>query len=627
MSTVITPPRNQTAANRQILLGQLTDPVRHFMTTEAASAALLVAATLLAVAWANSPWSDSYERLWSTVLAVRIGDAGLTMDLGHWMNDGLMVVFFFVVGLEVRREISVGELSQVRRMILPAIGAVGGLAVPALLYLLLNPSGEAAQGWGVVIGTDTAFVLGALALVGPKVSTQLRVFLLTMTVFDDVLAIGVIGIVYSDDIDMLALALAGACLASLALLSWFRVWQTTAYVVVVILLWLATIQSGLHASIAGMTAGLLIGAYPPRREDIDRAASLFRAFRQSPLPSVGYSAKMGLERSVSVNERLQEVLHGWTSFAIVPVFALANAGVDLRDGRLADALSSPVTWGVVVGLVAGKPIGSGLLTLAAERAGAGSLPQGVGPGQVLGGAALSGMGFTVSLLIVGLAFDTPVLREEATIGVLLAAMLSVGTGWIVFHLAAVLHGEWSASLPVTLAHPVDAGRDHIRGPVDAPLTLVEYGDFECPFCSAATGVLRDLHARFGDELRYVFRHLPLVDVHAHAETAAVAAEAAGAQDRFWEMHDLLFQHTNELTVEDLVGYAGTLGLDVELFTRALSDNRHAEHVREDVASADASGVRGTPTFFIGNTRHIGPYDAETLAAALETTHPPLAEGA
>ncbi|HWC26253.1 MAG TPA: Na+/H+ antiporter NhaA, partial [Solirubrobacteraceae bacterium] len=530
-----------------------------------------------------------------------------------------MALFFFVIGLEVRRELSMGELTDRRRVVLPGLAALGGIVVPALLYLALNPSGEAARGWGAVIGTDTAFLLGALAIVGPASSTQLRVFLLTLTVFDDIAAVSVIGVVYSDALDPVALAIAAACLAALALLSRWGQWRSSSYAVVGVTLWVATVESGLHPSIAGMLAGLAIAARPPRRQDVEHAASLFRAFRQSPLPDVGYWAKKGLERAVSVNERLQTLLHRWTSYVVVPLFALANAGVDLRGGLLGDALASPVTWGVVVGLVAGKLVGVGLGALGARRLGLGALPQGVGAGHALGGAALSGIGFTVSLLIVDLAFDSPALRAQATIGVLLAATIAALAGWLVFRLAAVLRGERTASLPTVLDRPVDIARDHIRGPADAPLTLVEYSDFECPFCARATGVGRELRARFGDDLRYVFRHLPLTDVHDHAELAARAAESAGVQGRFWEMHDQMFAHPDQLEIEDLLGYAADIGLDVEQFARDLDDARHAARIRDDVASAEASGARGTPTFFIGEQRHIGPYDAATLARELEET--------
>jgi Na+/H+ antiporter NhaA len=606
---------DQTRSSRRQLLAQLAAPARRFLETEAGSAGLLLTAAIAGLLWANSPWSDGYESLWETEIAIRIGDGGLAMDLGHWISDGLMAVFFFVVGLEVRRELSIGELADRRRIVVPAVAALSGIAVPALLYLLVSPSG-AAHGWGVVIGTDTAFLLGALAIVGPRCPTQLRVFLLTLTVFDDIVAVAIIGVAYSESIDLAALAVAAACMVALAVLSARAEWRAAPYALIGLTLWVATFESGLHPSIAGMVAGLLIASRPPARRDVERATSLFRAFRQSPLPDVGYTAARGLRRAVSVGERLQTVLHPWTSYAIVPLFALANAGVDLRGGLLGDALSSRVTWGIVAGLVAGKLIGVGGGALLALRLRLGALPRGVGEGQVLGGAALSGIGFTVSLLIAGLAFDSERLRDEATVGVLLAAVLATLAGLAVFRLAAVLRGERTATLPLFLDRPVDPGRDHIRGPADAPLTLVEYGDYECPFCGRATGLIRELRERFGDDLRYVFRHLPLTDVHEHAELAAQAAEAAGAQGRYWEMHDVLFAHQDELEAADLIGYAGELGLDVERFVRDLEEDRHAARVREDVASAEASGATGTPTFFIGDRRHIGPYDAATLAREL-----------
>jgi len=579
----------------------------------------MLLAAAVALGWANSPWSGSYEALWDTHLSVSLGDAELAMDLGHWVNDGLMALFFFVIGLEVRRELSLGELTRRSRLVIPLVAGITGMLVPTLLYLVLNPSGEAARGWGIVIGTDTAFLLGALAIVGPAVSTQLRIFLLTVTVIDDIVAVTVIGVVYSESIQLVPLLVGLGCVAVLVVLNRLRQWRASPYVAVVAVLWLATVQSGVHASIAGMVAGLLIPAWAPRKPEVETAASLFTAFRQSPMASLQASASQGLARVISVNERLQTMLHPWTSYLIVPVFALANAGVDLRDGVLGDALRSPVTWGVVLGLVGGKFLGLGGGALAAVRLRLGQLPQGVGPGQVLGGAALSGIGFTVSLLIIGLAFDDARLVDEATVGVLLSAILATVLGWVVFRAAAVFHGEWSAGLPTELCRPVDPARDHILGPADAPLTVVEYLDYECPFCARATGVIHELRERFGDDLRYVVRHLPLPDVHPHAEQAAVAAEAAAEQGRFWPMHDLLFTRQDELEMEDLIGYAAELGLDVEQFVRDLQREDLADRVREDVASAEASGARGTPTFFVGRERHAGPHDARTLIEKVHRT--------
>ncbi|GAA6525893.1 Na+/H+ antiporter NhaA [Intrasporangium sp. DVR] len=604
--------------HRRLLGAQLSAPLRRYLATESGGATLLVIATVLALAWANSPWSDAYVHLWETRLAVDVGGRGLAMDLHHWINDGLMAVFFLVIGLEVRRDLSVGELTDRRRLRLPLLAGLGGMVVPALLYLLVNSSGEAANGWGIVIGTDTAFLLGTLALVGPTTSTQLRVFLLTLTVVDDIVAVSVIGAVYSEDIDLLALALAAVAVSVLALLGRLGVWRTWPYALTILTLWFATVQSGLHASVAGMVAGLLVPAYAPRRHEVEQAARQFHAFRQSPLADVGRSAQAALVRAVPVNERMQLVLHPWTAYVVVPVFALANAGVDLRGGVLAEALRSPVTWGIVLGLVVGKFVGIGGAALLGARLGVGPLPQCLGPGQVLGGAALSGIGFTVSLLIVGLAFG-PELQDEATVGVLLSLVLATALGWLVFKLAAVLRGETTAGLPMVLDRPVDPEHDHIRGPVSAPVTLLEYADFECPFCGRATGVIKEVRAHFGEDLRYVVRHLPLPDVHPHAELAAAAVEAAAAQGRFWEMHDLLFEHQDALEIEDLAGYAGDLGLDVERFIREIDEGVHEERIRSDVVSAEASGARGTPTFFVGERRHVGPYDAQTLIAELEAT--------
>jgi Na+/H+ antiporter NhaA len=588
------------------------------MAAETGSAGLLLAAAVLAMLWANSPFSDQYTSLFTTEISINIGQWSLAEDLRHWIDEGLMAIFFFVVGLEVRHELSVGELTDRRRVTIPLIAGIGGMVVPAAIFLLINPSGDAANGWGIVIATDTAFVLGALALVGPRASTQLRIFLLTLAIVDDIVAITVIGIFYSDSIDPVALAVAAACLVLIALLPRLRIWQTSAYVGLGLVLWVAAFESGLHPTLAGMLAGLLVVSRPPDRSTVEQAAMSARAFRQSPLPEVARSATRSVSRAVSPNERLQTMLLPFAGYFIVPLFALANAGVDLRGGVLGDALASPLTWGVVAGLVIGKLTGISAAALGAIRLGAGRLPRAVGSGQVVGGAALSGIGFTVSLLIAQLAFDDPILRDEAKVGVLLAAVVAVALGWLVFRLAAVLRGETSASLPRKLSLPVDPSRDHIRGPVDAPMTLVEYGDFECPFCGKTTGAIRELRKELGDDLRYVFRHLPLVDVHPHAELAAEASEAAASQGRFWEMHDLLYEHQGALDIEDLIAYAGQLDLDVERFVDDVQRGRNSARVREDAASADASGASGTPTFFIGGWRHVGPYDAVSLAAALRS---------
>lgn len=600
--------------------GQLRSGMRHFMHTESGSAALMVVAVVVALAWANSPWSESYFDLWHTVAEIRVGGWAMSMDLSHWINNALMVVFFFVIGLEVRREFAIGELTDRRRIVIPLVAGITGMIVPALIFLSLNSRGEAANGWGAVIGTDTAFLLGVMALVGPRVSTQLRIFLLTLTVIDDIVAVSVIGLVYSEDLKVVPMLVAAACLVALVLLDRFCVWQAAPYVLVVVLLWAATVESGLHASIAGMVSGLLVPALDPRRSDVEEATLRFRAFRQSPMPDMQRSARRSLTRAISVNERLQEALHVPSGYVIVPIFALANAGVDLRDGVLQDALSSRLTWGIVAGLVLGKTIGITLGAFGSVKLGWGRLPQGVGFGHVMAGGALSGIGFTVSLLIVSLAFDSGRLQNEARVGVLLSALFASLLGWAIFRFAARFLGQRDAALLRVLSEPVEGDVDHIRGEIDAPLTLVEYLDYECPFCARATGVADDIRRHFGDRLRYVVRHLPL-EVHEHAWRAALAAEAAGRQGRYWEMHEHLFRHQDHLEDDDLVDYAVELDLDVERFIADMDDEDLEARVQRDVLSAGESGARGTPTFFVGDRRHVGPYDAKTLIAELESGEP------
>jgi len=602
----------------------LARPLQEFLRTEAGSSVLLLAATAIALVWANSPLSDAYEDLWSTELSIEIGGAGITEDLRHWVNDGLMVFFFYVVGLEIRRELAVGELKNRREAAVPAVAALAGMVVPALLYLALNAGGEGARGWGIVMATDIAFVLGALALLGPRCPSQVRVFLLTLAIVDDIGAITVIAVFYSDDIDLVALGVAAGVLVAIGLLRRIKVWRGPAYFVAGMTLWVAMHESGVHPTIAGVLLGMLTAVYLPRRQDVERAATLARSFRQAPTPELARTASLGVSGAVSPNERLQEALHPWTSYVIVPLFALANAGVVLDGPALERALSSPITLGIVLGLVVGKAAGISAASLATVRARLGELPRGVGRTQLMGASALAGIGFTVSLFVTDLAFDERRLQDEAKVGVLAASLLAALLGWALFRLAVSRGDGTEPALPTRLDPPVDVAHDRIRGPVGAPLTLVEYADFECPFCGRATDVVDDLFERFGDDLRYVFRHLPLRDVHPAAQLAAEAAEAAGAQGRFWEMHDRMFSHQERLQLDDLLGDAQAIGLDVERFAEDLRDGVHAAAVQADVESAERSGVRGTPTFFIGEERHSGPYDAATLAERLEASRPAAA---
>lgn len=583
--------------------------------TETGSALLLAGVALLALVWANSPLSESYVHLWETPVRIDVGGFGIDMDLHSWVNDGLMVIFFFLIGLEVRQELAVGSLRDRRRALVPLLAGLTGVVVPAAIYLAIAGR-EAPAGWGVVVGTDTAFLLGVLALVGPRMSSQLRVFLLTLTVVDDFLAVTIIGTVYTEDLQVVPLVVALVSLGLLALLGRSRQWRSGPYVALVVILWAATLLSGIHPSLAGMAAGLLVPAAATERHHVEQAKELFRDYWQSPEARVARTVRLGLARSISVNERLHDALRGPVSLLVVPVFALANAGVDLRGGALGDSLMSSITWGVVASLVIGKLVGIGLGAWGAIRLGLGRLPDGVGPGSIAGGAALSGIGFTMSLLIIGLSL-TGEQADAATIGVLLAMVLATSLGWVIFTLARVRWGETSADLPMTLTPDVDTDVDHVRGNPDAAITIVEYLDFECPFCARATGSWRDLQEHFGDRARYVVRHLPVEELHPHAWRAAIAAEAASRQGRFWEMHDVLFSHQSHLTVADLRDYAEQIGLDMDLYDSDCDDDALADVVRRQTQSALDSGARGTPTFFLNGSRHRGPHDARTLISVLD----------
>lgn len=584
--------------------------------TESGSALLLIAVATVAMIWANSPWSESYTGLFETHAAVSFGSFAIDLSLHHWVNDGLMVIFFFLIGLEVRQEFAVGSLRDRRRALVPLLAGLVGVALPAGIFLLIAGRTDP-SGWGIVIGTDTAFLLGALALVGPKLSSQLRVFLLTLTVVDDFLAVAIIGIFYTENLRVAPLLLAAVCLLLLFWLGRAQQWRSGPYVFVIVVLWAATLLSGVHPSLAGMAAGLLVPAAATERGRVVDAKNLFRDYWQSPGAGAARQVQRGLARSISVNQRLHEVLRGPVSMVIVPIFALANAGVDLRGGVLGDALTSPITWGVVAGLVIGKFVGISLGTWLAVRLGLGSLPQGVGPGSVAGGAALSGIGFTMSLLIISLSLEGE-LADQATVGVLLAMGLSWTLGWLVFRIARDKLGETDADLPSVLTPAFDPELDHSRGSADASHILVEYLDFECPFCARSTGMWNDLRQHFGDDIRYVVRHLPLDDYHPRARAAALVSEAAADQGKFWQMHDLLFANQAHLSDEDLWSYAEQLGLDLERFAADLASGRLEQRLARHEESANASGAMGTPTFYVNGHRHRGSHDARFMIADLES---------
>jgi Na+/H+ antiporter NhaA len=616
-----TQPATPPLSGRTAWARNLQTPLRAFLRTETGSSAVLLAMTLVALVWVNAD-AASYNALWHTPLSIRVGGATLTQDLRGWVNSGLMTFFFFVVGLEARREFDMGELRERRRVALPALAGLGGMVVPVVIYLAANAGRSSAHGWGTAMSTDTAFALGMLALVGRGLPDRLRAFILTVAVVDDLASLVVIGVAYSSELVPAALAVALGIFGVVLLVRAAGVRYGFAYALLGIAAWVAVFKSGVDPVVVGLAMGLLTYAYPASRADLERATDLFRGFREQPEPELARTAIVGLTSAISPNDRLQQLFHPWTSYLIVPVFALANAGIVISGSFLAHAYTSPITLGILFGYVLGKPAGIAGTSWLVTRLSKGRLRPPVGWAAVAGAGAIAGIGFTVSLLIATLAFSG-VQLEEAKLGVLSAALCASAATWLVFRATAFLP-PWlrirallgTSDVIVDLGAPVDPGRDHVRGPASALVTVVEYGDFECPFCGQAEPAVRELLAGHGD-VRYVWRHLPLTDVHPHAQMAAEAAEAAAEQMKFWEMHDTLLDHQNELQARDLVRYAGELGLDVERFRGHLRRRAGAARVAEDVDSADLSGVSGTPTFFINGRRHYGAYDIDTLSSAVK----------
>ncbi|MFL6073557.1 MAG: Na+/H+ antiporter NhaA [Mycobacteriales bacterium] len=611
-------------AGRTAWARNLRTPLRDFLRTETGGAAVLLAATVAALVWVNID-ASSYETAWRTSLSIRLGRWGITQDLRSWVNDGLMTFFFLTVGLEARREIDLGELRERRRVTVPMLAALGGMAVPVSIYLTVNAAFGAghssAHGWGTAMATDTAFALGVLALVGSHLPDRLRAFMLTVAVIDDLVSLCVIAVAYTEHLMWSALLIGIGIFALALLVRAARVTYGLVYAVLGIAIWVALRRSGVDPVVVGLAFGLLTYAYPAGRGTLEQATALFRLFREQPTPELAWEARAGLESAISPNERLQLRYHPWTSYLVVPLFALCNAGIQVRPGFLASAYRSPITLGILLGYLIGKPVGVLGLSWLTTRLSGGRLRPPVGWAAVAGAGTLAGIGFTVSLLVATLAFTGKRL-EEAKLGVLSAALCASLLTWLVARITtrmsparrarALLAG---AEPIVDLAVPVDPHSDHVRGPAEALVTLVEYGDFECPYCGQAETVIRELLAGFGD-LRYVWRHLPLTDVHPHAQLAAEAAEAAAAQGAFWEMHELLFAHQDDLDAKHLVRYAEQLGLDVDRFRDDLRQRSHAARIADDVDSADLSGVSGTPTFFINGQRHYAAYDIDTLSAAV-----------
>ncbi len=428
---------------RQIRLAR---PIQRFIRTEAAGGIVLLVGAVLALVWVNSPWSDSYHELFEHHLSFDLGFYSVDETLHFWINDAAMVIFFFLVGMEIKREIVVGELASVRRMVVPAAAAIGGMVVPVAIFFALVSSSEAREGWAIPMATDIAFAVGILVLVGSRIPTGLKVLLLAMAIVDDLGAIAVIAIFYTDAIDWNAIGIVAALLVLTYTLNRFGMWYIPVYFVIGGFAWMAMLQSGVHATIVGVLLGLMTPwrswhrpeDFPAIAEPVlDRLqahtdqseAHLDREERVEALLAI---SEVG-QKTVSPLDRLEHSLQRPVAFVVVPIFALANAGVELTPSTLDDVFTSSLTWGVTLGLLLGKPIGVTLGVWLAVRAGA-ALPLGVTWGQVVGMSLLGGIGFTVSLFVTELSFESEALLTDAKVGILLASALAGGLGFFLLRL-------------------------------------------------------------------------------------------------------------------------------------------------------------------------------------------------
>ncbi|WP_436792579.1 Na+/H+ antiporter NhaA [Actinospongicola halichondriae] len=410
--------------------------VRTFLHIETAGGIVLLLATAAALIWANSPFADSYDTFWHTKLTlISFNDFALTEDLGHWVNDGLMAIFFFVVGLEIKSELVAGELRDPRKAAVPVIAALGGMIVPAGLFMVVNLGGDGFDGWGIPMATDIAFALGVLALLGPKIPSSLKVFLLTLAIADDIGAIAVIAIFYTSDLSLGWLAIAVGLIGVIIFMRIGRVWYIPLYVAVGSGVWLATLESGIHATIAGVALGVITPAVALRPGTTETQVD--------PETSVDEvrSVIFDVRETVSVTDRLQAVLHPFSSFLILPLFALANAGIEISSDGVRDASTSPVTIGVILGLVVGKTVGVAVATWIATAIGIGDLPDGVRWRDVVGVGALAGIGFTVAIFIAGLAYTDEAVIEEAKLGILVASFLAAVVGALILRRPATENAE------------------------------------------------------------------------------------------------------------------------------------------------------------------------------------------
>ena len=604
------------------MVSSTMDSIRRLAASESGSAVALLIATVVAIAWANM-FPESYVHFWHTVVGISAGGYALELSLQHWVNDAVMVLFFFLVTLEVKKDFVLGELRDWRQASLPVLAAICGLVVPALLFVLVTAGTPYMGAWGVVISTDTAFVVGILAAFGSRIPVQLRVFLLALAVVDDVGALAVIAVVYTDHLDLLWLGAAVGIAGLIYFVQRARVWQGAVYGVLGVVLWFAILQSGVHATIAGVLLALLLPVFPPKRDRVDHAELLTQGFRRTPNAEKGKAAADGILRAVSVNDRFQLSLHHVVGLIIVPLFALANAGVRITPESLQHAFTSTLAWGVIIGLVVGKFVGVSASILVARQVGIGELSPALHRRHILSGSLLTGIGFTISLFIVDLAIEDPVAQSDARIGIItasvIAALAAIAALWFTSRYDAA-----HAPRRTRLVRPIDPQRDHVAGPEDAPYTLVEYGSFGGLDDLTTEETLDEVIAEFDDDIQFVFRHIR-PDAEGAPEQTAEALEAVAAQSPrlFWGMRRDLNRQSEDGSLDARSILRATVNVGANL-SRVESDLRRGVRrgrVQEDYLDAESMGLTRGPALFVNGLIYAGDLEAAAIIAELRATLP------
>jgi NhaA family Na+:H+ antiporter len=422
---------------------KLTYPIQEFLHQQASGGILLIIATVIALVWANSPFSESYHHLWHSYVKIDVGGVGLNYSLHHWINDGLMVIFFFVVGLEIKRELLVGELSSVKKAALPIAAALGGMIFPALIYTVFNLGSESASGWGIPMATDIAFVVGILALLGNRVPLALKIFILALAIVDDLGAVLVIAIFYTSNISLTSLMIAGGLIVLLIAMNRLGVRSLLVYTIVGVALWLAFLKSGVHATVAGVLLAFTIpvSSRINTKKFKNETENLLKEFdnagehgedvlTNSERLSIVDQIENNCEKILTPLQRFEHGLHPWVSFFIMPVFALANAGVTIGSG-LSSAITNPVSIGIILGLFIGKQIGIFGFSYLAVKLKFALEPEGVSWKKIYAASILAGIGFTMSLFIANLAFNSPELLNISKVGILTGSLLSGIVGFII----------------------------------------------------------------------------------------------------------------------------------------------------------------------------------------------------